>query len=83
MISAKNSKKLLEILGKPYAPAVNRILKKNGINPEKDKPFSNQMINMVAHGKRENLDIELALYELRDEIIKKNAALKEARAASA
>lgn len=82
MISAKESKELQEILGKPYAPAVNRILKANGVNPEKEKPFSNQMINMVLHGRRENIDIELALYQLRDQIIRKNEALQKARAAS-
>ena len=75
-------KELQEILGKPYAPAVNRILKANGVNPEKEKPFSNQMINMVLHGRRENIDIELAIYQLRDQIIRKNAALQKARAAS-
>lgn len=83
MITAADKELLKAELGNNYAPATIRILNKKGVLNTKGKPFRGNSITQVMNGNIENLDIELAIYEARDEVRAKKEALKKARAAGA
>jgi len=82
MISAEERKALKKDLGYNYAPRVIRILNEKGLKNSRGNEYSTNSIRQIFNGYDENLDIELAIYQLRDDIREKKAALQKARAAS-
>lgn len=82
MISTEDRKELKQELGNNYSSEVLKILKtKEAINKH-GKPYSKTSVRRVFNGYDENIDIELAVYQHRDDIRNKKAALQKARAAS-
>ncbi|MCV9934679.1 hypothetical protein OIU80_20555 [Flavobacterium sp. LS1R47] len=78
MISKKEKRLLIEILGRQYTPKVMPYLKKKGLKNEKGKPFYVESIRMITNGFRENELVELAIMQLVNKTIleKKAMALK-------
>lgn len=75
MISKKEKRLLIEILGCQYTPKVMPYLQKLGIKNEKGKSFSVDSIRMIANGFRENEKVELAIMQLVNKTIKAKKAM--------
>lgn len=79
MITSLEKTKLSKILRNNYSYKVIDILNKKGLTNKFGKPYSPSSIRMVFNGHNENLDIELAIYELRDDILAKEQKLQTIR----
>ncbi|MDL2143554.1 hypothetical protein QQY79_13570 [Flavobacterium tructae] len=75
MISKKEKKLIIEILGRQYTPKVMPYLKKAGIKNERNNDFSVDSIRMITNGFRENERVELAIMQLVNKTIKAKKAL--------
>lgn len=80
MITTEDRKELKKILGNNYAPGVIQILNDKEQKNSRGREYSANSIRQVFNGREENLDIELAIYERRDQIIIKKKELEEKRA---
>ena len=77
MISENDRTELKQIIGNRYTGKVKFILSENKDVSCSGKPYSIEFIRQVFNGHIENLDVELAIYELRDKILAKEAKLKK------
>lgn len=75
MISKKEKKLLIEVLGHQYTPKIMPYLEKLGIRNERGKQFSVESIRMIANGFRENEKVELAIMQLVNKTIKAKKAM--------
>jgi len=75
MISKKEKKLIIEILGHHYTPKVMPHLKKLGIKNEKNIDFSVDSIRMITNGFRENETVEFAIMQLINKTIKAKKAM--------
>ena len=81
MISQLDKQELSLTLGKNYSAAILLFLKsKEIVNPSTREPYSDSFIRQVMNGNKENVDIELSiweLYEQRQKDIARIAAIKK------
>lgn len=77
MITIQEKKQLKQVLGNNYTSRVIKILEDRGIKNTRGLSFSTNSIRQVFNGNISNLEIEIAIYDLRDEIVAKQKQLKE------
>lgn len=63
MISNKEKKKILKVLGNYYSEAVLEELHRLGVRNRNGLPHSDAMVRMVMNGSRENKEIEAAIFD--------------------
>ncbi|PZW41595.1 hypothetical protein LX95_01276 [Mesonia algae] len=80
MISPKENAELSKILGKNYTSGVISILNDKGITNKIGNSYSPSSVRQVFNGITENIDIELAIFELRDQLKAKQIRLEKLRA---
>lgn len=77
MITIQEKKQLKQVLGNNYTSRVIKILDERGIKNTRGFSFSTNSIRQVFNGNISNLEIEIAIYDLRDDIVAKQKQLKE------
>jgi hypothetical protein len=82
MITETEKEELKEILGRNYTRKVLSLLNKNSESSTEGKKYSIQYVRQVFNGLHDNLDVEIAIYDLRNEIISKQKELKEKKSFS-
>ncbi|MFH7013109.1 hypothetical protein ACHRV5_14675 [Flavobacterium sp. FlaQc-52] len=75
MISKKEKRLLIEVLGRQYTPKIMPYLQNVGIKNEKGKQFSVDSIRMITNGFRENEKVELAIMQLINKTVKAKKAM--------
>ncbi len=77
MITETEKEGLKIILGRNYTRKVLSFLNKTSESSIEGKIYSIEYIRQVFNGLQDNLDVEIAIYDLRNEIIAKHNELKE------
>lgn len=75
MISKREYKLMIEVLGVHYTPKVMPYLKKLGLKNEKNKDYSVLSVRQITNGYRENEAIELAILQLVNKTLKAKKAM--------
>ena len=76
MISGTERDELKKIIGKHYSNRVLKILNKENVISSSGKEYSIEFIRQVFNGHHSNLDVEAAIYELRDKVLSKQKKLQ-------
>jgi hypothetical protein len=77
MVTETEKDALKIILGRNYTRRVLSFLNKRSDSSIEGKIYSIEYIRQVFNGLQNNLDVEIAIYDLRNEIIAKHDVLKE------